>query len=340
MGRAWEHPELESEFGRIDELLEGAAHVALCAHTSPDGDALGSVLGLAAAIRDRWPGKRVSRLLADDDAVPASFSYLPGAASCVPGSSLEDDPDLFVCLDLSRPDRLGAAEPAMRRSRAVAVLDHHPSEGPFGDVSVVRPDAAAACVVVASYLSRWEGGITRDVARCLLCGIVCDTGRFQFQNTDAEALEAAAALVAAGADPAEVSLHVFQSDSVACLRLEGLALGRLELSCGGLVASSRVSLADLEACGATSEDAGGLVDAVRRAAGVEVALMLRELPDGRVRGNLRAKGAADVSRVARALGGGGHRAAAGFTCEGTLDEAHARVTALLADLLGCDGGAA
>lgn len=326
-----------SGFDAITRLVEGAATIAVCAHTSPDGDALGSELALVELIESVWPGKRVTALLADDDEVPRIYQFLPGAERLVRAVDYHDDPDLFFCVDLSRPDRLSDARAVLERSGGVAVLDHHPADEVTWDAGVVRPDAAAAGVLVAEYALHLGGPLTPTMAQNLLCALVTDTGRFQYQNANGEAFRVASALVDSGASPSDVALHVYQSDRVSYLHLSATVMGRITTFERGRIAYSYATMADLEANAVPVAECDGLVDIVRRVDGCEIALFLKEVPGGKVRGNLRAKSDRDISVVAREMGGGGHPAAAGFTVEGDIDRALAVVLPKLRALY-ADGG--
>lgn len=317
--------EQRESFGRISGLIDEAESIVICAHTNPDGDALGSGLALGQLIRQHWEGKRVTNLLADDDVVPRLYRFLPGADSFVRASEYEGDPDLFIVVDLSVTPRLNNARVVLERSRHVAVMDHHPSNAPFGDVFLVRPDAAASGVIVAEFGLFLGAHITPDIANCLFCAIVTDTGRFQYQNADSEAFECASMLVDAGASPSMISLNVYQSFRLAYLHLESLVMGRIVTFDHGRISYSYATAADLERTGALPDECDGLIDVVRSVEGTEVALFLKELPDGSVRGNLRSKGEHDISGVARSLGGGGHKAAAGFTSTTGIDATLATV---------------
>lgn len=317
--------EQEARFAEIARLIEKSSTIAICAHTNPDGDALGSTLGLARVIGMRWPEKRVCGLLADAGDVPRIYSYLPGGAGLVRACDYEGDPDLFVSVDLSVAHRLNDAEPVMRRSARTAIIDHHPCEEPYADVSLIRPSAAATGVLVAEFALYLGVGITSDVARCLYCAIATDTGRFQYQNADPEAFSVASLLVDCGASPSELSLNVYQNFSLSFLHLEALVMGRITSFAGGKITYSYATSADLERTGAILDECDGLVDVVRSVSGSEVALFLKEVPGGKVRGNIRSKTDKDVSQIARLLGGGGHKAAAGFTFDGDIDQALAAV---------------
>lgn len=311
-------------FDALETLIEGASTIAICAHTSPDGDALGSELALAQIIATRWPNKRVTCLLADDNDVPRVYRFLEGADALIRACDYHETPDLFLAVDLSMPSRLALAQEVMERAAHVGVLDHHPAQDAFWEAGVVRPDAAAAGVLVCEFARHIGVALSPGAAQCLFCAVATDTGRFQYQNANPEAFEIASELVGAGADPAEVSLRVYQSDRINYLHLEARVMGRIRTFEEGRIAYSYATLADLEATGVDTSECDGLIDMVRRVDGAEIALFLRQAGTV-VRGNLRAKGNLDVSQVARAMGGGGHPAASGFTSEHDLDETLSKV---------------
>lgn len=322
-------------FDAVSALIEQAQTIAICEHVNPDGDALGSGLALSQVIEARWPGKQVANLLAEDAQVPRIYRFLPGSETFVCADAYAVDPDLFICVDLSSPSRLGMGEEVLRRSKKVAILDHHPNPEPEADAYLIRPEAAAAGVIIAEYAQHLGVEVTADMAQNLFCAIVTDTGRFQYQNADAEAFEVASFLVERGASPSEVSLNVYQSFTLSFLHLKSAVMGRIVTFERGKVAYSYTTIADLERTGASLDESDGLVDVVRSVSGSEVALFLKEVPGGKVRGNLRSKSGRDISGVARELGGGGHRAASGFTIEGSVDDALAvalpKLRALFAD---------
>ncbi|MBQ9059244.1 MAG: bifunctional oligoribonuclease/PAP phosphatase NrnA [Atopobiaceae bacterium] len=307
-------------FERMLPFIEQAQSIAICAHTDPDGDALGSGLAMGMLIKDRWPEKQISNLLADDAPVPRVLRFLPGADRLIPACNYTESPELFIAVDLPSPSRMRDGEEVMKRAAHVIVFDHHPTDTPFGDVMLTRTEAAATGVLITEFAEHLGFEITPAIATCLYCAVATDTGRFQFQNSDVEAFEVASRLVAAGARPDEIAYHVYQSDRIEYLHLEAIVMGRILTTEQGRIAYSFVRLADLEATGAQSEECDGLIDVVRSVAGSEVCLVLKERPDGSVRANLRSKGKLDVSGVAREFGGGGHKAAAGFTRESTIEE--------------------
>lgn len=333
--------ELADTYWSILDVIADAQVIAISGHTSPDGDALGSTLGLGLALRERFPSKDIALLLADDAPVPRIYRFLPGAVSLMPAAQYTGNPDLFISVDCPVPDRLQDAADVVRRSKTVVSFDHHPAREEFAQISVRRVDAAAASVIIEEFLSFCTITVTPDIANCLFCGLVTDTGRFQYQNANPESFVVASRLVAAGAEPSRISLEVYQSQRIEYLHLESIVMGRIRTVADGRIAYSFARAEDLEGCGVSQDECDGLVDIVRSVGGVDVCLFLKECGcDGKVRGNLRSKGALDVSGVAAAFGGGGHAAAAGFTYEGSIEDTLAAALPMLAELVGADPASA
>lgn len=324
-------------WARAIELIEGASTIAVSGHTNPDGDALGTGLGLALALRHRYPAKTVVNLLADQAPVPRVYRFLPGTDKMVPAAEYTDAPDLFISVDVPTLERLNDSAAVARRARDVLAIDHHPSREEFTADVVRVTSAAAVAVLVDELLEAMGAEILPEVATCLLTGIVTDTGRFQYQNADPSAFACASRLVDAGAEPAKIALEVYQSQRLQYLQLESIVMGRIRTVSNGLVAYSYAYASDLEVCGVSSDECDGLVDVVRSVQGTQVCLFLKEVRPGEIRGNLRSKGALDISPVALAFHGGGHPAAAGFSYQGSIDEALRAILPWLAALVDAAG---
>lgn len=305
--------------------LRRATSVVVCAHVRPDGDAMGSVLALTLALREN--GVPAVPTLAHGSRVPSTYSFLPGYSLFVPVHDLEP-PQVFVALDSPNADRIGDAAKLAKAAETVVVIDHHPDTVAFGDVLVHEPTAAATGQIVWNLVKEFENPPSADVAQCCYVGLLTDTGRFCYDNTTSDAFRAAAEMVDAGASPSETAVYVYQSRSAASLAIENRAMSRLTVANGGRVAYAWVNDADFEEIGALPEEAESLPDAVRVVEGVDVAILLRQA-GGEVRGNLRSKTGFDVSAVAQHFGGGGHRAASGFTFSGTIDQLVPRLLALM-----------
>jgi phosphoesterase RecJ-like protein len=296
---------------------------------SPDGDCIGSQLSLAAALRSL--GKRAMCVLARDEDIEFGLRTLPGAGSLIPAVQVEGPIGTFVTVDVPSADRLGDAAALHSRAARTITIDHHLSRKPLSQANYIDSEAPACAMIVWKLLPYLGVEPDRTMATCCFTGLSTDTGSFRYQNTTSEAFRLAGEMVAAGADPAQVAADVYQSRSFASLKLERLMLSRIHAHARGQVVVSYTTLDDYRRTGAEKIDAAPLIDTLRSVRGVRVACMLRE-QEGCVRGSLRAKDGTDVASIARRLGGGGHRAAAGFTVHGTLQEALDAVIAELARL--------
>ncbi len=314
------------EFHHVAVALRRASSVVVCAHVRPDGDAIGSALAMTLALREN--GIAAVPTLADDEEPPATYGFLPGFGLYVPASELAP-PDIFIALDTPVLSRLGVAASLAESAKTLVVLDHHPDCCDYGAVTVSDATAAATAQIVWRFCSTLDRAPSRDVAQCCYVGMITDTGRFSYDNTSADALRDAAAMLDTGVDAAEVSRLVYQSRSASSLALEALVVSRLVTVNHGRVACSWVTDDDYALTGALRTESESLPDAIRVLGGIDAAVLLGQRGDV-IRVNLRSKTGADVGSVARAFGGGGHRAASGFTWEGTdRDELLARLLPLL-----------
>jgi len=316
---------MRADFHHAVVALRRATSVVVCAHVRPDGDAMGSVLGLTIALREN--GIAAVPTLAHGSHVPATYSFLPGYDLFVPAHDLEV-PQVFVACDSPTLERLGDAGKLAKAAETVIVIDHHPGADEFGDIMISDPTAAATGQLVWDLVKGFDTPASQEVAQCCFVGLVTDTGRFSYDNTCSAAFRAAAEMVDAGVQPAEISRYVYQSRSQASLAIENRAMSRLTCVNAGRVVYSWVTDADFEEIGALPEEAESLPDAIRVVEGTEVALMMRQ-SGGEVRGNLRSKSGFDVSAVAQHFNGGGHKAASGFTFAGTIEELLPQILAML-----------
>ncbi len=327
-----------AELDRAADLVRAATTVGLVCHVDPDGDALGSLLGLHHLCRANgkdsvasWPAPFV---------VAPHYAFLPGLEDCTKPDDFPADPDVMVTFDCGSPQRLNElAGPAMRAAErgGLIVLDHHVTNACYGSVNVVDPSAAATAVVVRHLAARLGWHLSREAALCLYTGLVTDTGRFQYDATCPEVFSLAAELSAFDLPIASMSRQLFEEHRFAYLKLVAECLQRAELDADlGLVATW-LSADDLRAHHVSIEETEGLIDLVRRAKEADVACVLKDVGTG-VRVSLRSVGDVDVSGIATRFGGGGHAFAAGFTAPGSIASVLADVRAALADAR--DGGPA
>jgi phosphoesterase RecJ-like protein len=319
--------ELERAMAAAARAIESADTIIAIGHVHPDGDALGSALALARAARAA--GKQAWATFGEPFTLGDQFRYLDTDAAAAPGD-LADGADVVVACDTANPERLGSALPLAESAGTLVVVDHHVSNGGFGDIVVVDPAAAATAQLMYRLLAdhlRWP--IDAATATALYTGLVTDTGRFQYSSTDAEVHRIAAALLEAGVDPDGVGRHVYGEAPFGYLLAAGAVLTRCRLVGARRLVWSVMYRSDLTDAGIGYDDTDGLIDLVRLAAEAEVACLLKETGDGVFKGSLRSRGTVDVNAVASAFGGGGHHNAAGFTATGKPDEIVARVEGLL-----------
>ncbi|HZQ85430.1 MAG TPA: DHH family phosphoesterase, partial [Acidimicrobiales bacterium] len=309
-----------ADLDRAAELLRDATTVGLVCHVDPDGDALGSLLGLHHLCRAN--GKDSVASWPEPFVVAPHYAFLPGLEDCTKPADFPDEPDVVVTFDcgsLQRLNELGAAATRARAHGGLIVLDHHVTNARYGSVNVVDASAAATAVVVRKLASRLGWPLTREAALCLYTGLVTDTGRFQYDATCSEVFTLAAELSTFDLPIASMSRQLFEEHRFAYLRLVGTCLDRAELDADLGLVSTWVSADDLRGYDVSIEETEGLIDLVRRAKEADVACVLKEASSG-VRVSLRSLGAVDVSAIATRFGGGGHAFAAGFIGGGTIAE--------------------
>lgn len=309
----------------IDEAARAIAdadRIALACHVGPDGDALGSMLGLATAAVNA--GKEVVASFGSPFVIPPSLSYLP-TGLLVPPGEFPETPELMVVLDAGSAERLGELGSNAFDAGKVVVIDHHVTNEGFGDIAVVDPTAAATGELVFAILKSLDWKITPEVAMCLHTALVTDTGRFSYSNTTPETLRIAADLVESGAEPSVIGRHVYEEEPFGYLKALAVAMGRAVLDPDLAVVTTHVTDEDLKAAGVDWSDTENLIDVLRLAVEADTAVLAKGHKDGRVKVSLRSRGLTDVGGLAAAMGGGGHRLAAGFTVEEDIEKVTQRV---------------
>lgn len=302
----------------------------LCvSHIAPDGDAVGSLLGIGWLLSAL--GKTAT--LALEDSVPKSLSSLPGADSILLGEQVQGDFDLIVALDASSPDRLGSiytrfiAEASPPPS--LHVIDHHVTNTNFGDVNWVAPTCAATCQMLIQLADALNVDLNRKAAQCLLTGLVTDTRSFRTPSTDAHVMEAAMHLLAAGGSLSEISETVMSREPLHAIKLMGSVLSDVQMK-DGLIWLS-VTQHQLDMAGASKGDVH-YSNMLLSVEGAHISATFVETRDeGRpaVECSFRARSGFNVSGVAQSFGGGGHPGAAGCTVVGALGDVVERVLAAL-----------
>ncbi len=321
---------------RAAELLGAARRVLLGIHRNPDGDAVGSALGLAHVLRGR--GAEVVCFFAEG--VPEPFRFLVGADRTV--DRLPDGPpfDLAVALDCGDASMLPRSWPDATHYRALLVIDHHALRRPFGDWT--HRDTTAGCVgeIVVRLADRLGHVLDRPLAEAVYVSLVSDTGFFRYPSVSPAAFRLAARLLEAGVAPWKVAFLVDENYPAAKLELLSAILGTLRLTAGGTVATLTIPAGLLERLELGHEYLEGVINFARGIRGVEVSGQLRVNEEGKIRVSLRSRGRVDVAALARAHGGGGHHNAAGCTLDPPLEAAREGLEAAAAAAVAASAAAA
>ena len=304
----------------IADALREHDRFLVVTHENPDGDALGSLLASTLALRQL--GKDAVMYLAGQTPLPAEYAFMPlGELVREPPADAADR--VLLAVDCAKEDRIGD-EAALSRAPLVLNVDHHHDNTRFGAVNLIVADASSTGEVLRDVFGALGVGLTPELAEPLYIALVTDTGRFQYANTTPKALRLAAELVEAGADIHAVFQRVYESVEFAKLKLLARALGRAEVLEGGRIIVSNLLRTDFAEAGASEPYSEGIIDYLRAVEGAELAVLIREqLSVGAQahKGSLRSSiDELDVSVIARRFGGGGHRQAAGFSTDLSLEE--------------------
>jgi len=297
--------------------LEAAQSIYIACHIIPDGDAVGSLLGLGLALRHL--GKQCTMACADP--VPFKFDFLSGVQEIVTHPPTSEE--VIVTIDSSDIERLGSLyDEAIFRSRPVINIDHHVTNTRFGTVNLVQFLPSTAEIVYA-LIRRLGVPLDKDIASALLTGLVTDTRCFRTGNVTAKQLRTAIALMKAGASLTNITELVFNREPISRICLWGQALANAQTR--GRVIWTEVHRDMMRQCGASPNEGNGLVSFLASAMGVDIAVVFRETDDGRIEASMRAGPGWDISGIALELGGGGHPRAAGCTIAGEMSTVRERV---------------
>lgn len=309
---------------QVVEVIESKRKFAITSHVRPDGDSLGSSLGLYWLLRAL--DKDVDVIMRDP--VPHSYQQLPGA-NLVRVTQAVDQPyqAVFVieCSDITRPGLLDLEK------QFVVNIDHHSTTALFGTVNWIDSTASAVGEMIYNLCKATGVRVTKEIAECVYTALITDTGSFHYSNTTERTFKVASELVRTGIKPAKTAQAVFASYPWSRIQLLGEVLSTAKRDETGRVACMRQSLEMQERSGASDEDTDGFVNYPLTVGEVDAVALLKECQPGVYRASLRSKGDVNVARVAERFGGGGHRNAAGCTLTGPWEEVEKEIVTLLQD---------
>lgn len=312
----------EASWRAAADALHRAQTILAISHIAPDGDAVGSLLGICETLRAL--GKDVSAVI--DDGPTAKFKFLPGSETILPRIDAGDF-DLMIAVDSSDLSRIGLAGAyGMAHSKKVINLDHHPTNTLYGDINLIAPDAVAAAEVVFDLIQVMGCQLTERAAFALLTGLVTDTQGFRISATNSRTLEIAQALMKKGAPLSLIMAQTLNRRSYQEVRLWKLVLPSVKLR-GGLIHAT-VTRANIAKAGLLTMTDGDLVSHLVNVDQAKISIVFKELPDKQVDVSFRSKQGYDVASLALGLGGGGHKQASGCTMDGDLAQIRSQVLPL------------
>jgi phosphoesterase RecJ-like protein len=312
--------QIAPDLGEVVDAIRSHDRFVVTTHENPDGDALGSLLASHLVLEQL--GKESVMFLSGPAPLPGEYGFL------ALGALLRELPEdaserALLAVDCANETRLGADAAVLHQSPYTINVDHHHDNSRFGDVNLVAADASSTAEVLRDVMRELGVALTPELAEPLYVGLVTDTGRFQYSNTTPKALRLAAELVEAGADVRKVFQKVYETVQFAKLKLLARALERARVYAGGGLVVSYLLRDDFAQVGAAEPYSEGIIDYLRAVEGADMAALIREPPRGGSpsrRVSLRAShDELDVSAIARAAGGGGHRQAAGFASDDSIE---------------------
>lgn len=299
----------------LNHALMHANTVAIGGHVRPDGDCVGSTIGLYLYIKTNYPDIAVDVYLED---IPDSLKMIEATKNIKEIVDKSKVYDLFIASDCADMDRLGFSKVLFENAKVTLCIDHHISNPSYADNNYIYPDASSASELAYRLMDKEK--ITKEIAESLYLGIVHDTGVFQYSCTSPDTMEAAADLMRKGINASDIIDKTFYEKTYAQNQILGRALLESFLFMDGKCIVSYISKKIMDFHCVTPKDLDGIVSQLRATKGVEVAILLYETAAQEYKVSLRATGDVDVSKVAQYFGGGGHKKAAGVTMKGTVHD--------------------
>jgi phosphoesterase RecJ-like protein len=320
---------MNNSLSEIVAALRGASRIGLACHVRPDADAIGSICGLAQSLR--LLGKNVTVL--SEDGVPENLAFLPSSDRVITPDGSAMQFDVFVALDTAAKERLG--ERTNKTFAGVPLLvdiDHHGTNPAYGHLNYIDVPSPSCAEIVYELITAGEFPMDDTVRQNIYAGMNTDTGSFQYSGTRPRTHRIVAEMMEAGLNTSDLCTKIYDHQPRRRLVLLRSMLNEMEFSAEGRIASWKLTLETLSKAEARPGDTENLIDLLRSVDGVLAAVIIEEIPDGKIRISSRSKDQRiDVSQVCGQFGGGGHKMAAGARLKGPIDEAAARFLKALND---------
>jgi bifunctional oligoribonuclease and PAP phosphatase NrnA len=313
------HSAYADQLAAAGRFLQEHDHFLVVSHVNPDGDAASSTYSVGLLLR--MLGK--SYTLVNEGTIPDKFKCLSVDQTIHPctDSDLSAAYSHVICVDCADYGRVGDVSRLIPEDARIVNIDHHSTNDFYGEVNVIREDAASTTEVLFDLIEAMNLPIELELAQCLYTGLLTDTGGFRYANTSPKVLQIASQLIGIGVNSSHLAEIFLERITISHVELLKRALNRLTFYRNGMIAALYVTKDDIEQSGASDEDLEGLVNYPRNIEGVEVGLLFKQRDSQTVKVSFRSAGQVDVSEVAKSFGGGGHVRASGCTIYGTIEQA-------------------
>jgi len=312
---------MKEAFNAIKKAVKSARNALIVSHVDPDGDSIGSMIAMGMVLEKMG----LSCSFYSQDGIPRIYRFLPGADRVRNKVEPNRHFDLLVAVDSSDLKRLGDKLEARDVAKLIINIDHHPDNTAYGDINYVEKSSSTA-ELIYKLCKGLKIVIGREMAENLYVALITDTGNYRYENTSITTFSMASDMLKAGVDTHEITTRIYDTKTIASIRVQAAALTTLEVSPDRKAAWAVVTDEMMQRSGAKGEDLVGLVDQIRSVDGVEVAILFREDGD-KVKVNFRSKEKVSVSNIAKRFGGGGHVRAAGAIIAGDVETVKTKVVA-------------
>lgn len=322
-----------NELEKVLDLIRESKKILITSHQNPDGDALGSMLGLGLGLEKI--GKNVK--LYSKDGVPEILEFLPHSDKIVSSiNEIEGPFDIAFAVDCTGTNRAGKEFEEYARSdncKKVVIIDHHETSDSSADLHLLDQTASSTGMMIYTVLKALDIEMDEPISQNIYTTIVSDTGSFSYSNTNSDTLKVAAELVQGGADPSQISQALYENEPLRKIELLKLVIPTLDITENKNIASIFVDKDMFQKTGTTREDTEGMVNIPRSIKGVEVAILFRQEGDSEWKMSLRSKGNLNVAKIAESFGGGGHARAAGCSVQGNILDVKNKVISTIEEAL-------
>lgn len=302
------------------EIIKKAQTVVIISHIGPDGDTLGSTLGLSLALKQFTHLQKIDSIILGK--FPEVYEFLPEANSLktTNDESLLDKYDLAISLDCAAEDRLADAFSIFKKARLSVNIDHHRTNKNFGQVNIIDAKASSVGEMLVDIVENMGCNLTKEIALCFYVSILTDTGGFKFENTTAKTLATCSKLLEKGIKPDEVFKKCYEQKPLNMILLQAFAINNAKFEENDKIAYTLVSKETIDKYGSQESYTDGISEILRQAKSVEISMVLREIQNGNTKISLRSK-TVDICQIAEFFGGGGHRLAAGCVIQKNPEDA-------------------